>query len=55
LGQAASEPDAEQRQELLHTVVIGGGFSGVEVAGQIRDLMREIHAFYPSLSRCRLS
>lgn len=47
--QAASEPDAEEQQKLLHTVVIGGGFSGVEVAGQIRDLMREIHAFYPQL------
>ncbi len=30
--------DAEEQQRLLHPVVIGGGFSGVEVAGQIRDL-----------------
>ncbi len=49
--QAASEPDAGERQKLLHAVVIGGGFSGVEVAGQIRDLMREIHAFYPQLKQ----
>jgi NADH:ubiquinone reductase (H+-translocating) len=49
--QAASEPDAEKQQKLLHTVVIGGGFSGVEVAGQLRDLMREIHAFYPQLKQ----
>lgn len=49
--QAASEPDAEERRKLLHVVVIGGGFSGVEVAGQIRDLMREIHALYPQLKQ----
>ena len=30
-------------------VVIGGGFSGVEVAGHITDLMRAIHRFYPEL------
>ena len=47
--QAASETDVEEQRRLLHPVVIGGGFSGVEVAGQIRDLMREIHAFYPQL------
>lgn len=46
---AASEPDEEERQNLLNVVVIGGGFSGVEVAGQLFDLMREIHAFYPQL------
>ena len=49
--QAASETDAQERQRLLHVVVIGGGFSGVEVAGQIRDLMREIHAYYPQLKQ----
>jgi NADH dehydrogenase len=46
---AATEPDAEARQRLLTVVVIGGGFSGVEVAGHIADLMRTIHRFYPEL------
>ncbi|HEX5397619.1 MAG TPA: FAD-dependent oxidoreductase, partial [Verrucomicrobiae bacterium] len=46
---AATEPDAEVRQRLLTVVVIGGGFSGVEVAGHIADLMRAIHGFYPEL------
>ena len=46
---AASEPDAEVRQRLLTVVVIGGGFSGVEVAGHIADLMRSIRRFYPEL------
>ena len=46
---AATEPDAEVRQRLLTVVVIGGGFSGVEVAGHIADLMRAIRRFYPEL------
>jgi NADH dehydrogenase len=39
---AATEPEPEARQRLLTVVVIGGGFSGVEVAGHIADLMRAI-------------
>jgi NADH dehydrogenase len=46
---AASEPDAGVRQRLLTVVVIGGGFSGVEVAGHIADLMRAVRRFYPEL------
>jgi NADH dehydrogenase len=46
---AVTEPDAEARQRLLTVVVIGGGFSGVEVAGHITDLMRAIHRYYPEL------
>jgi NADH dehydrogenase len=48
---AATEPDAEMRQRLLTVVVIGGGFSGVEIAGHIGDLMRAIRRFYPELKR----
>jgi NADH dehydrogenase FAD-containing subunit len=44
-----TEPDAEARQRLLTVVVIGGGFSGVEIAGHIADLMRAIRRFYPEL------
>ncbi len=46
---AAAEKVAEERRRLLHTVVIGGGFSGVEIAGHIADLMRAIHGRYPEL------
>jgi len=46
---AATEPDEEMRQRLLTVVVIGGGFSGVEIAGHIADLMRAIRRFYPEL------
>jgi NADH dehydrogenase len=46
---AASEPHVGVRRRLLTVVVIGGGFSGVEVAGHIADLMRTIRGFYPEL------
>jgi NADH:ubiquinone reductase (H+-translocating) len=46
---AATEPEPEVRQRLLTVVVIGGGFSGVEVAGHIADLMQAIRRFYPEL------
>jgi NADH dehydrogenase len=46
---AATEPEPETRRRLLTVVVIGGGFSGVEVAGHVADLMRSAHGFYPEL------
>jgi NADH:ubiquinone reductase (H+-translocating) len=46
---AATETEREARQRLLTVVVIGGGFSGVEVAGHIADLMHATHRFYPEL------
>jgi NADH dehydrogenase len=48
---AATEPEPEARKRLLTVVVIGGGFSGVEVAGHIADLMQAIHRFYPELKK----
>jgi NADH:quinone reductase (non-electrogenic) len=51
--QAAVEPDAGERRRLLTVVVIGGGFTGVEAAGHMFDLMRNIKRFYPQLSRDR--
>jgi NADH dehydrogenase len=46
---AVTETKREARQRLLTIVVIGGGFSGVEVAGHIADLMQAIRRFYPEL------
>jgi NADH dehydrogenase len=48
---AATEPNPVARQRLLTVVVIGGGFSGVEVAGHLADLMRAIRRFYPELKK----
>jgi NADH:ubiquinone reductase (H+-translocating) len=38
--------DPGQARKLLTFVVVGGGYSGVETAGQILDLLRAVHRFY---------
>jgi NADH dehydrogenase len=42
--------DPVQRRWYLSFVVVGGGFSGVEVAGEINDLVRHSRRFYPNIS-----
>jgi NADH:ubiquinone reductase (H+-translocating) len=49
LERAEVETDPERRRRLLSFAVIGGGFSGVEVAGEIYDLLIDSRRFYPSL------
>jgi NADH dehydrogenase len=46
LEKAQVEPDHDRRRQLLSVVVVGGGFSGVEVAGEIADLLKESARFY---------
>ena len=41
--------DALERQALGHFVVIGGGFSGVEVAGSLADFLRSARRYYPRI------
>ena len=54
LERADVEPDADQRRHLVSFAVLGGGFSGVEVAGEIFDLLTEALRFYRSLRRSDL-
>jgi NADH dehydrogenase len=49
LAQIELETDISLRRSLGHFVVVGGGFSGVEVAGAIADSLREIRRFYPGV------
>jgi len=39
--------DVATREKLGHFVILGGGFSGVEVAGAIADCLRSITCYYP--------
>ena len=47
LARIELEYDLELRREIGHFVVIGGGFSGVEVAGELIDCLASIRRFYP--------
>ncbi|MGG5822565.1 NAD(P)/FAD-dependent oxidoreductase [Falsiroseomonas sp. HW251] len=41
------ETEPARRRQLGHFVVIGGGFSGVEVAGALSDCLKGIARYYP--------
>ncbi len=41
------ETDPPLRRRLGHFIVIGGGFSGVEVAGELADFLRGARRYYP--------
>ena len=44
------ETDPVLRRRLGHFVVIGGGFSGVEVAGTLADFLRGARRYYPRVA-----
>ena len=46
---AELEDDDAERRALLTFVVAGGGFSGVETAGEIEDFVRSVRRWYPDL------
>ncbi|RME73526.1 MAG: CBS domain-containing protein, partial [Verrucomicrobia bacterium] len=50
LEEANVATDPEVRQRLLTFVVVGGGYSGVETAGQILDMLHGILRYYPDLA-----
>ncbi len=49
MEQANATDDPDLRRFLLTFTVIGGGFSGVEVAGELNDLTRHIRKYYPEI------
>jgi len=51
LERAEVETDPERRRHLLSFAVLGGGFSGVEVAGEIFDLLIGALPFYRTINR----
>jgi NADH dehydrogenase len=53
LEEANLSDDEDAKQRLLTFVVVGGGFSGVETAGQILDLITDIHPLYLNLKKTK--
>ena len=51
LEEANLQRDEAALKRLLTFVVVGGGYSGVETAGQILDLIQGINRFYPRIAR----
>jgi NADH dehydrogenase len=49
LFEDASVAEPEERESLLSIVVVGGGFSGVEIAGNLEDLTKRLKHYYPQL------
>lgn len=47
LARIELESDAAVRRRLARFVVVGGGFSGVEAAGELVDCLRAIAPYYP--------
>ncbi|GJL51379.1 MAG: hypothetical protein NPIRA01_26060 [Nitrospirales bacterium] len=54
LEEASVESRGEIRKRLLHFVIVGGGYSGVETAGEILDLLYEARRFYRTLEPTEL-
>jgi NADH dehydrogenase len=54
VAQIELEDDPAARRALGHFVVIGGGFSGVEVAGELIDCLRSIRRYYPRVAHDEL-
>jgi NADH:ubiquinone reductase (H+-translocating) len=54
LEQAELQQDAELRRWLTTFVVVGGGFSGVEVAGELADFLRASRRYYRSIDDVRV-
>ena len=53
IGEVCDDPDA--RKHALSFIVIGGGFSGVEMAGELNDLVRSSRRFYPHIDVSEIS
>jgi NADH dehydrogenase len=50
LEEANLVEDDETRRRLLTFVVVGGGYTGVETAGQMLDFIRQAYRYYANLS-----
>ena len=49
MEQAENETDPILRKSLLRFIMVGGGFAGVETAGEIKDFVADISKYYPNI------
>ena len=54
LERADLADDADERRACLTFIVVGGGFSGVEVAGELNDLLRSALSHYSHLHKAQV-
>jgi NADH dehydrogenase len=47
---AANLPVGPERERLLTFTVVGGGFAGIEIFGELRSLASSLLAFYPNIT-----
>ena len=51
LEQAENETNPILRKSFLNFVVVGGGFAGIETAGELMDLLLDARKYYPSIQK----
>lgn len=51
LEQAENESNPILKNSLLTFVIVGGGFAGIETAGEIMDLLLDARKYYPKIKR----
>ena len=51
LEQAENETNPILKKSLLTFVLVGGGFAGIETAGEIMDLLLDVRKYYPNIKR----
>lgn len=51
LEHAENEEDPVLRRGLLSFVIAGGGFAGIETAGEVMDLLLDARKYYPTIRR----
>lgn len=51
LEQAENESDPILRKSLLSFVIVGGGFAGIETAGELMDLLIDAGKYYPKINK----
>jgi NADH dehydrogenase len=51
LEQAENETNPILRKSFLNFVVVGGGFAGIETAGELMDLLLDARKYYPTIDK----